>query len=172
MTAGGGGSGGNRGPGPVPVADGGDPAIETYGLAPGDALHGDAADLEARVDDLLERARAANEAFVPPAEAPSRPDPDERALAYCRRGLWPVIAAYLDRRSAGARLGQPHHDRLAEALDTWLALYARCYGVEIDPDCSVRQAAEVFVATHNVRDVAQLLTDVPPRSDAGTGDAT
>lgn len=122
-----------------------------------DVLRGHADGLETRVDALAGVAEDAREAYEPPA------DPDSRAMAYCRHGLWPVLAVYVDRRSAGARLGQPHHDRLETALNTWLELYARCYDEWIDPDVSVREAAELFVSTHNVRDVALLLTDVPDR---------
>jgi len=122
-----------------------------------DVLRGTAAGLESRVDNLHEIAEAARSAF----EAPD--DPEERALAYCRHGLWPVLAVYVDRRGAHAQLGQPHHDRLESALNTWLELYARSYGADVVVDFSVREAAELFVSTHNVRDVAQLLTDVPER---------
>lgn len=118
-------------------------------------LRGHAEDLETRVDDLLARAREAESAFEPPE------DPEERALEYCTDGLWPVLAVYVDRRGAGAPLDQPHHDRLETALNVWLTLYARCYGEDIAVDASVREAAELFVDTHNVRDVAQLLTGVP-----------
>ena len=122
-----------------------------------DVLRGDADGLEERVDDLYDVARDAREAFEPPDDAA------ERALAYCRHGLWPVLAVYVDRRGAGAPLGQPHHDRLEAALNTWLELYARSHGAELSFDFSVREAAELFVSTHNVLDVAQLLTDVPER---------
>ncbi|GAB3689649.1 hypothetical protein GCM10028857_25230 [Salinarchaeum chitinilyticum] len=122
-----------------------------------DALRGTAEGLEARVDDLHEIAAAAREAFEVPE------DPELRAMAYCRHGLWPVLAVYVDRRGAHAQLGQPHHDRLETALNTWLELYALSYGEAVSVDFSVREAAELFVSTHNVRDVAQLLTDVPER---------
>ena len=118
-------------------------------------LRGHAEDLEDRVDDLLARARAG------PDELDLPDDPEERALTYCTEGLWPVIAVYVDRRGAGAALGQPHHDRLETALNCWLERYARCYGEDVTVDASVREAAELFVSTHNVRDVAQLLTGVP-----------
>jgi len=169
MTAAGDGDGKDGdGTGPPPGGDAGlpvdDPVLAEHGIDPEDALHGDADDLEARVDDLFERARAAREAFVPASAMASPPDPDERAIAYCKRGLWPVIAVYVDRRGAGTRLDQPHHGRLETALNAWLDLYARCYGADVDPQFSVREAAELFVSTHDIRDVAQLLTDVPRRS--------
>ncbi|WP_248517516.1 hypothetical protein [Salinarchaeum laminariae] len=122
-----------------------------------DVLRGTADGLQARVDDLAEIAEEARDAFETPDV------PELRAMAYCRHGLWPVLAVYVDRRGAHAQLGNPHHDRLEAALNTWLELYARCYGEEMSVDFSVREAAELFVSTHNVRDVAQLLTDVPER---------
>jgi hypothetical protein len=123
-----------------------------------DVLRGTAEGLESRVDDLHAIAADAREAFESPSDA------EQRAMAYCRHGLWPVLAVYVDRRGAHAQLGQPHHDRLETALNTWLELYALSYGADLSFDFSVREAAELFVSTHNVRDVAQLLTDVPERS--------
>jgi|GEM_PF-316558 len=133
------------------------PGVPAASSIEADVLRGHADGLESRVDALHEIAADARAAFEAPA------DPEERAMAYCQHGLWPVLAVYVDRRSAGARLGQPHHDRLQTALNTWLELYARCYGVETEYEFSVREAAALFVDTHNVRDVAALLTDVPDR---------
>ncbi|WP_336345863.1 hypothetical protein [Halalkalicoccus ordinarius] len=109
------------------------------------------------VDALLERAREERRTFEAPA------DPDDRALAYLREGLWPVLERYIEVRSNGERLSQAEHDALERALNAWLELYARCYGVEIKAAFAVREAAELFVDTHNVRDTAQLLTHVPAR---------
>lgn len=108
-------------------------------------------------DALLERAREERAAFDPPA------DPDDRALSYLREGLWPVLERYIEARSNGDRLSRAEHDALERALNGWLELYARCYGVEIEAEFAVREAAELFVDTHNVRDTAQLLTHVPAR---------
>ena len=40
-------------------------------------------------------------------------------------------------------------------------------GVDIDAGFTVRTAAELLLETRNVRDVAQLLTDVPERTGVG-----
>lgn len=109
------------------------------------------------IDALLERAREERRTFEAPA------DPDDQALAYLREGLWPVLERYIEVRSNGERLSQAEHDALERALNAWLELYARCYGVEIEAAFAVREAAELFVDTHNVRDTAQLLTHVPAR---------
>jgi hypothetical protein len=119
----------------------------------------DAADPDDRpgAEALLERAREERRTFEAPA------DPDDRALSYLREGLWPVLERYIELRSNGERPSRAEHDALECALNAWLELYALCYGVEIDAEFAVREAAELFVATHNVRDTAQLLTHVPAR---------
>jgi len=50
-------------------------------------------------------------------------------------------------------------------VNTWLELYARCYGVSAEVDYTVREAAELLIETHDLTDVAQLLTAVPERSE-------
>ncbi|MFC7057100.1 hypothetical protein [Halovenus salina] len=49
-------------------------------------------------------------------------------------------------------------------MNDWLALYTACYGVDTEPDVTLRVAAELLVDTHNIRDVAQILTGVPERA--------
>lgn len=110
-----------------------------------------------RIDALVERAHEERRTFEAPA------DPHDRALTYLREGLWPVLERYIELRSNGERLSQAEHDALERALNGWLELYARCYGVDIEAEFAVREAAELFVDTHNVRDTAQLLTHVPAR---------
>ncbi len=110
-----------------------------------------------RIEALGEHARREREGFDSPE------DPDERALAYLREGLWPVLELYIEVRSNGERLSQTEHATFEDALNEWLELYALCYGVGIDAEFSVRETAELFVETHNVRDTAQLLTHVPTR---------
>lgn len=114
-------------------------------------------DRHERIEALADRAREERAAFDPPEE------PDERALSYLREGFWPVLEVYIEARSNGQRLSRREHDALEDALNEWLELYALCYGVGIDAEFSVREAAELFVETHNVRDTAQLLTYVPRR---------
>jgi len=52
---------------------------------------------------------------------------------------------------------------LQRAMNDWLELYAACYGTDITAEFTVREAAELVIATHNLRDTAQLLTRVPAR---------
>lgn len=112
-----------------------------------------------RIDRLAAEARRRREAFDPP-ESPA----DERAMELLRSGLAPVLSVYIEARSeGGVRFDQSELDALHRATNDWLVLYARCYGVDLDADFTVREAAELVVDTHNIRDVAQLLTGVPPR---------
>lgn len=109
------------------------------------------------IDRHLQRAREERATFDPPEE------PDERALSYLTEGLWPVLAVYIEARSNEEGLSRAEHETLEDALNGWLELYALCYGVEMDPEFSARETAELFVETHDLRDTAQLLTHVPAR---------
>ena len=100
-------------------------------------------------------------------DSPSDPPDEERAMAFLREGFGPLVALYLEARTAewdvvfsAAELEQFHR-----ATNAWLSLYARCYGVEMEPDATVRRAAELLLATDNIRDTAQLLTQVPSRNE-------
>ncbi|QPV62299.1 hypothetical protein I7X12_16375 [Halosimplex litoreum] len=115
-----------------------------------------------RIDDLSEKAAAARESFDPPADPPD----EERALTVCREGIGAAVAVYVDARSGEwHRFGEAEFERLERALNTYLELYARCYGVDTVPDHSVRTAAEALLDTHDVVDVARILTGVPSRDE-------
>lgn len=120
-----------------------------------------------RIADLADRAREERESFDPPTSPPA----EERGLEYLREGLGPTIAVYLRARTGDehVRLSEVELSMLQAAVNDWLALYLRCYGSSRDPDVTVREAAELLVETHNVRDTAQLLTHVPPRSGTSIG---
>lgn len=87
-------------------------------------------------------------------------DSAEAALVAARDGLGPVVSVYVEARTADepVRFSQRELDRLHAATSDWLAVYARCRGVDADPDATVREAAELLVDTHDVTDVAALLT--------------
>lgn len=114
-----------------------------------------------RIRELAAEAREARESFA----VDHGDDPDERALALCREGLGPVVACYLDVRTdeRDVALSGEELRLLHRATNDWLDQYARCYGVDLDADFTVREAAELLVKTHNIRDVARLLTQVPAR---------
>ncbi|GAB7009480.1 hypothetical protein [Halorubrum trueperi] len=87
-------------------------------------------------------------------------NPEEAALVAARDGLGPVVGVYVEARTADepVRFSQRELDRLHAATSDWLAVYARCRGIDADPDATVREAAELLVDTHDVTDVAALLT--------------
>ncbi|WP_436923847.1 hypothetical protein [Halosimplex amylolyticum] len=114
-----------------------------------------------RIDDLAADAASARETFDPPADPPDA----ERAMRFCREGVGEAVAVYVDARTGDwDRFGEEEFARLERAMNDYLELYARCYGVELDAEYSVRTAAEALVDTHNVADVARILTSVPDRS--------
>ncbi|WP_415382635.1 hypothetical protein [Halosimplex sp. TS25] len=115
-----------------------------------------------RIEDLAAEAASARESFDPPTDPPDA----ERAMAFCREGVGEAVAVYVDARSGEwDRFGEEEFARLERAMNDYLELYARCYGVELDADYSVRTAAEALIDTHNVADVARILTNVPERTD-------
>lgn len=115
----------------------------------------------ARIDELAESAARTAEEATPP-ESPPEPD---RAMAYLREGAGPAISLYVEARTGGTMVHFPpsEYRALEGAMNEWLELYAECYGYDITASFTVREAAELLVDTHNVKDVAQLLTGVPER---------
>lgn len=118
--------------------------------------------VEARIDELAVRARNASERFVDPVEPP---DEDE-AARIAREGVGPAVSLFVEVRTGGRSVHLPPetYDRLEGAMNRWLGLYARCYGVEFDSDYQLRTAAQLLVDTHDASDVAQILTGVPDRA--------
>ena len=117
-----------------------------------------------RISTNAERARQAREAFDPPAEPPD----EERAMTYLREGFGPVVALYVEARTGGGPMvefSDVEFTLLQRALNDWLELYARCYGIELDAQFTIREAAQLMVETHNVHDTARVLTHVPGRDE-------
>ncbi|RXK46684.1 hypothetical protein [Halorientalis pallida] len=115
----------------------------------------------ARIESIVEQYRTDRDEFDPPADPPA----PERAMDYCREGLGPAVMIYVDARASdwGVRFSEREFDLLHEAMNGYLSLYTACYGVETDLDATVRAAAELLLDTHNVEDVAAMLTGVPER---------
>jgi hypothetical protein len=113
----------------------------------------------ARIEDLRAQYRRDRESFEPPTDPPAA----DEAMDYLREGLGPVVMVYVDARTNdwGVEFSEAEFEALHEALNGYLELYTRCYGVELDADFSIRAAAELLVETHNVGDVAAMLTQVP-----------
>ena len=113
-----------------------------------------------RIEDLAAEAASERESFDRPTDPP---DP-ERAMTFCRDGVGEAVAVYMDARSGDwDRFGEAEFARLEGAMNDYLHLYAACYGVDLDADYSVRTAAEALLDTHNVADVARILTGIPDR---------
>jgi hypothetical protein len=116
---------------------------------------------ESRIDALAERARADRAAFEPPDDPPD----EERAMAFLRDGVGPALAVYVEGRSGEwVRFDPDAFDRLERAMNTWLECYAGCYGVDLAAEFTLRTAAEALIDTHDIGDVARVLTKVPERS--------
>ena len=114
-----------------------------------------------RLADLAGAARETRREF----DAPASPPDEERAMELLRTGFGPTVALYVEARTAdrdvvfsAAELSLFHR-----AVNDWLDLYARAYGVDLEADVTVREAAQALLDTHHVGDTAQLLTRVPPR---------
>lgn len=115
-------------------------------------------DYERRALALRERAREARAAFEPPADPPAH----ERALAFARDGVGEAAAIYVDARSEDSWVyfDEDAFDALEDGLDTYLELFAACYGTDRDVEVSVRTAAETLLDTHDAVDTAAVLTGV------------
>ena len=140
------------------LADGGpdDRADETEW--PTDADEGTVRD---RIRELSRRAQEDWREFEPPTDPPD----EERAMRYLRDGAGQAIALYIHARTGGrfVHLDTEEFAALEDAMNDWLSLYARCYGVELDASASIRTAAETLLDTEDVRAVAVVLTGVPER---------
>jgi hypothetical protein len=111
-----------------------------------------------RIDDLADRARRDREAFDPPVDPPD----EQRAMDFLREGVGEAVAIYVDARSEEwDRFDREEFALLEAAMNDYFELYACCYGVDIEAEFSVREAAEALLDTHNIHDVAVVLTGVP-----------
>jgi len=116
--------------------------------------------LARRIDDLAASAERDRTDFSPPTDPPE----PERAMHYLREGFGQAVWCYVDARTNGFdQIDPAEFETLEEAMNAWLELYARCYGHDIVAEFTVREAAELLLETHNVRDTAQVLTHVPER---------
>lgn len=114
-----------------------------------------------RIESIAADADAASDAFEPPADPPD----EELAMQYLREGFGEAVAVYVDARSGDwDRFSEAEFATLERAMNDYLELYAACYGVEMDADFTVRTAAEALIDTHNIEDVARVLTGVPERA--------
>ncbi|MGZ0746268.1 hypothetical protein [Haloparvum sp. AD34] len=120
--------------------------------------------LEPRIRQLATAARDVRDATV----ASDDGDCDDAGvditpLSAARDGLGPVLAVYVKARSSDepVQFSQAELDLLHRATNDWLVVYARQRGADVDPDATVREAAELLVDTHDVVDVAAQLVGLP-----------
>jgi len=114
-----------------------------------------------RAWDLAERAEQDRRDFSPPADPPD----EERAMTFLREGAGQAVSLFVESRTGGLQVHYPpeEYEALEGAMNTWFELYAACYGVDLEADWVLREAAELLIDTHNIRDVATILTQVPDR---------
>ena len=111
----------------------------------------------------LERRAERDRAAVAADDGDGRADPDD-AATYLREGAGQAIWLYVEARTGGrlVPLSPAELEALERAMNQWFECYTRCYGVALDADFTIREAAELLVQTRNVDDVGQLLTGTPP----------
>ena len=117
----------------------------------------------ARIAALARRAERDRERLE--RDAPSELDVEE-ATSYLRNGAGEAIWWYVEGRTGGrmVRFSPAELDALEGAMNDWFECYARCHGVELDAQFTIREAAELLLKTRNVHDVGELLTGVPGRT--------
>lgn len=113
-----------------------------------------------RIERLAREAREARSATPVAGE----PDADD-AVRIARDGLGPVVACYVEARTSDdpPRFSAAEMADLQQATRDWLSVYAAALGVAHDSDATVRAAAELLVATHDVVEVARRLTGISAR---------
>jgi hypothetical protein len=92
-------------------------------------------------------------------------------IEYLRDGAGRAIWLYVEARTGDrlVPLSAAELEALELAMNRWLECYARCHGVDLEADFTIRQAAELLLETRNVVDTAQLLTCVPERRKTEPG---
>ena len=97
------------------------------------------------------------------------PSPAEAEKRYLREGAGQAIWLYVEGRTGGRLVpfSEAEYGALEDAMNTWLELYARTHGVDLEAAFTLREAAELLLETRNIHDVAELLTGVSPQSVTG-----
>ncbi|WP_222918211.1 hypothetical protein [Natrinema sp. SYSU A 869] len=113
-----------------------------------------------------ERERAAFDDGSRPADSAGAVTGSDDADVYLREGAGPAIWLYVEARTGGRMVPftRPELAALEDAMNRWFECYARCHGVALEAEFTVREAAELLLETRNVVDTAQLLTCVPERN--------
>lgn len=92
-------------------------------------------------------------------------DDEQAAERYLRDGAGQAIWLYVEARTGGRLVpfSKAEFAALEDAMNTWVELYAKSYGVDLEAEFTLREAAELLLETRNVHHTAQLLTGVPDR---------
>tara|TARA_A100001037_G_scaffold288499_1_gene299210 strand:+ start:20396 stop:20776 length:381 start_codon:yes stop_codon:yes gene_type:complete len=90
----------------------------------------------------------------------------DSALECLMMGFGPIVAMYLEARIKGKLIPitQNQFEKIELIMNGWLEIYARYYGEEIEANFSVRDAALLFLETHDIQDVAEILTKIPNKN--------
>jgi hypothetical protein len=96
-------------------------------------------------------------------EAPADPPATDEAMTYLTAGAGPAVSLYVEARTGGLVVHFPpdEYEALESAMNDWFELYAACHGVDLTAEYPLRTAAEALLDTHNIHDVARVLTGVP-----------
>ncbi|MHC3437143.1 hypothetical protein ACYJ1Y_03350 [Natrialbaceae archaeon A-gly3] len=110
-----------------------------------------------RIAALERRADRDRERFE--RESPSPPEVEKR---YLREGAGQAIWLYVEGRTGGRLVpfSEDEYSALEGAMNTWLECYVQSYGIGLEADFTLREAAELLLETRNIHDTARLLTGV------------
>ena len=115
------------------------------------------------VEDLNQKFREDHEDFFSKSVVERRGI--ENGNEYLKNGVGPAVLLYIGARSKHGitPITPEQFQNIENNMNGWLELYARCHGEEIEASFSLREAAVLFIETHNIFDVAQILTRIPER---------
>jgi len=85
------------------------------------------------------------------------------AIECLTKGFGPSVAIYIEARLKGnlIPITPEQFQKLEAIMNGWLELYTEYLGEKIEANFSIREAAVLFLGTHDIQDVAEILTRVP-----------
>ena len=80
-------------------------------------------------------------------------------------GFGPAIAMYIEARIKGKLIPitPEQFERIESIMNGWLEIYAKYNGEDIEANFSIREASLLFLETHDIQDVAEMLTKIPKK---------
>ena len=84
------------------------------------------------------------------------------AMECLTKGFGPSVAIYIEARLKGnlIPITPEQFQKLETIMNGWLELYTEYLGEKIEANFSIREAAVLFLETHDIQDVAEILTRV------------